>query len=122
LGCPLWPSSRRVTNAAGVATDWGIMAHSNRVQFDRQLLDVYLIGLQTEVEEKLRELKRFRENMNVLAVSPTPQGRQLQRAAISQLREQITRMLGTNRVVRETLLELDVTANALARSLDDESL
>jgi hypothetical protein len=96
------------------------MAHSLQVQFDRQLLQVYSEGLQSEVEAKLREVTRFRENMQVLAVSRTPEARAQQLEAIGKLGEQIDRMLGTNRVVRETLLELLDAAKALARDLGDE--
>jgi hypothetical protein len=96
------------------------MEHSLRVQFDRQLLEVYSEGLQSEVEAKQREVTRFRENMHVLAVSRTPEARAHQLKAVGQLVEQIDRMLGTNRVVRETLSELLEAANALARDLRDE--
>jgi hypothetical protein len=96
------------------------MEHSRQVQFDRQLLEVYLVGLQSEVEAKLREVTRFRENMKVLAVSRTPEGRGHQLEAVGKLTEQIDRMLGSNRVVRETLLELLEAAKALARDLGDE--
>ena len=96
------------------------MEHSRQVQFDRQLLEVYLVGLQSEVEAKLREVTQFRENMKVLAVSRTPEGRGRQLEAVGKLTEQIDRMLGTNRVVRETLLELLEAAKALARDLRDE--
>ena len=82
------------------------MEHSIKVQFDRQLLEVYSAGLQSEVEAKLREVTRFRENMQVLAVSRTPEARAQQLEAIRKLTEQIDRMLGTNGVVRDTLLEL----------------
>jgi hypothetical protein len=96
------------------------MEHSRQVQFDRQLLEVYLVGLQSEVEAKLREVTRFRENMKVLAVSRTPEGRDHQLEAVGKLTEQIDRMLGTNRVVRETLVELLEAAKALARDLRGE--
>jgi hypothetical protein len=96
------------------------MEHSLQVQFDRQLLEVYSEGLHSEVEAKLREVTRFREHMQVLAVSGTPEARAQQLAAIGKLEEQINRMLGTNRIVRETLLELLEAAKALARDLGAE--
>jgi hypothetical protein len=61
------------------------MEHSFKVQFDRQLLDVYSLGLQAEVEAKLREVTRFRANMQVLAVSPTPDARAQQLETIGKL-------------------------------------
>ena len=76
------------------------MEHSRPVQFDRQLLEVYLVGLQSEVEA-------------TLLTRPPARGRW-------KLTEQIDRILGTNRVVRETLLELLDAVKALARDLRDE--
>ena len=98
------------------------MEHSRQVQFDRQLLEVYLVSLQSEVEAKLQELTRFRENMKHLAVSLTPEGRDQQLEAVGKLTEQIDRMLGANRVVRETLLALLEAAKALARDLLHEGV
>jgi hypothetical protein len=92
------------------------MEHSKQIQFDRQLLEVYLLGLQSEVEAKLREVKRFRENISVLTASSTREGRQ----AGKKLTEQIDRMLDANRVVRETLLELQEAAKALEHDLGDD--
>ena len=54
-----------------------------------------MVGLQSELEAKLRELKRFRENMTVLGGPRTRDGRQRQRDALNQLTEQISGMLGT---------------------------
>ena len=41
------------------------MEYSRQVEFDRQLLEVYLVGLHSEVESKLRELRLLRENMKL---------------------------------------------------------
>jgi hypothetical protein len=98
------------------------MEYSRQVQFDRQLLEVYLVGLQSEVEAKLREVRQFRDNMRILAVSRTPGGREHQLEAIGTLTKQIDRMLGTNNVVRETLVELLEAAKALARDVRDEGV
>jgi hypothetical protein len=92
------------------------MEHSKQIQFDRQLLEVYLSGLQSQVEAKLREVKRFRENMNVLTVFRTPEGREAART----LREQTDRMLDANRIIREMLLELHEAAKALEHDLGNE--
>ena len=56
----------------------------------------------------------------LLAVSGTPEARAQQLEAVGKLAEQIDRMLGTNRIVRETLLELLEAAKALARDLGAE--
>lgn len=95
------------------------MSDSRAVQFDRQLLDVYLVGLQAEVEAKLREVTRFRENMKVLASSRTSEARQQQLDAVQKLTEQVDRMLDTSKTVRETLAELRKAVTALARDLRD---
>ncbi len=95
------------------------MSDSRAVQFDRQLLEVYLVGLQAEVEAKLREVTRFRENMKVLASSRTPEARQQQLDAVQKLTEQVDRMLDTNKTVRETLAELRKAVTTLARDLRD---
>ena len=60
--------------------------------------------------------------MKHLAVSRTPEGRGQQLDAVGTLTEQIDRMLGTNKVVRETLVELLEAAKALARDLRDEGV
>jgi hypothetical protein len=41
--------------------------------------------------------------------------------AVRTITERLDRMLSTNRIVRETLLELRTAAQALAQDLDDES-
>ena len=41
--------------------------------------------------------------------------------AVRTITERLNRMLSTNRIVRETLLELRMAAQALAKDLDDES-
>ena len=98
------------------------MEYSRQVQFDRQLLDVYPVGLHSEVEAKLRELRLLRENMKLVADSNTSQGRDQQIEAVEKLTEQVDRMLGTNKVVRETLMELLEAAKTLARDLRDDGV
>ena len=98
------------------------MEYSRQVQFDRQLLEVYLVGLHSEVEAKLRELRLLRENMKLLAGSNTSEGRDQQIETVEKLTEHIDRMLGTNKVVRETLMELLKAAKTLARDLGDDGV
>lgn len=98
------------------------MEYSRQVQFDRQLLEVYLVGLHSEVEAKLRELRLLRENMKLLAGSNTAEGRDRQIEAVEKLTAQVDRMLGTNRVVRETLMELLDATQTLARDLRDDGV
>jgi hypothetical protein len=93
----------------------------DKVQFDKQMLDVYLTGLQAEVEAKLRAVTRFRENMRRLDEVGGGLDRGERRKAARLLVKQIEEMLETNRVVRETLRELKAAAQSLASDLDISS-
>jgi hypothetical protein len=92
------------------------MADSDqKLQFDKELLQVYLTGLQAEVEAKLRAVNRFRENMQRLDAAGagsranTAERRETARALIAQ----VSAMLDTNRVVREILHEVKAAAEAV---------
>jgi len=87
-----------------------------KLHFDRELLDVYLTGLQAEVESKLRALTRFRQNMQRLDEPEDGSSKESREAAAHELIAQIETMLETNRVVRETLDEIRTAAGAV---LDD---
>jgi hypothetical protein len=89
----------------------------DKLQFDRQMLDVYVTGLQAEVEAKLRELARFRENMRRLDTVGAGRNKEERLSAVRVLIGQIDSMLGTNKIVRETLQELKATAEALLTDL-----
>jgi hypothetical protein len=64
----------------------------------------------------------LRENIKLLAGSKTSEGRDRQIEAVEKLTAQVDRMLGTNRVVRETLMELLEAAQTLARDLRDDGV
>lgn len=89
-----------------------------QLSFDTHLLDVYLTGLQAEVEAKLRRVARFREQMQkVDAAGGRTDLRQRKRAAVA-LVTQIDEMLETNLIVRGTLKELREVASAVRRDID----
>ena len=95
------------------------MTHSRRTSFDCQLVDAYLVSLQSDIEAKWRDIRCIRDDIHLL----------MQRAGSSAadsetvrtITERLDRMLSTNRIVRETLLELRRAAQTLAQDLDDES-
>jgi hypothetical protein len=97
------------------------MADSDhKLQFDKELLQVYLTGLQAEVEAKLRAVNRFRENMQRFDAAGSrataEERRQMARALIAQ----VTTMLDTNRVVREILHEVKAAAEQVLTDLDGQ--
>ena len=88
----------------------------SKLQFDKELLAVYLTGLQAEVEAKLRSVNRFREHMQRLEEIGGPAGRDQREEAARALIQQVDGMLDANRVVREILQEIRTAARAV---LDD---
>lgn len=96
------------------------MTHSRRTSFDCQLVDAYLVRLQSDVEAKWREIRCIRDEIGVLMRSRTVRG-QPEGETIRTVTERLDRMLATNQAVRATLLALREAAHTLARDLDDES-
>jgi hypothetical protein len=96
------------------------MTHSRRTLFDCQLMDAYLVRLQSDVEAKWREIRCLRDEIGVLMRSRTVRG-QPDGETVRTVTERLDRMLATNRVVREALVELREAAHTLARDVDDES-
>ena len=88
-----------------------------KLQFDKELLAVYLTGLQAEVEAKLRSVVRFREQMQRLDEVSGPAGRNHREEAARALIKQVEGMLDTNRVVREILQEIRVAAEAVLEDI-----
>ena len=96
------------------------MTHSRRTSFDCQLVDAYLVRLQADIEAKWRDIRCIRDEISLLMRSRTVSGRP-DSEAVRTVTERLDRMLSTNRIVRETLLELRGAAQTLAQDLDDES-
>ena len=90
----------------------------SKLQFDKELLAVYLTGLQAEVEAKLRSVNRFREHMQRLDEINGPAGRDQREQAARALIQQVDIMLDTNRVVREILQEIRIAARAVLEDLE----
>lgn len=88
----------------------------DKLAFDTQLLDVYLTGLQSEVEAKLRRVARFREQMHKVDAAGGKTDREARERAARTLIEQVDDMIETNVLVRDTLQELKTAAEAV---LDD---
>jgi hypothetical protein len=88
---------------------------AEKIAFDRQVLEVYLTGLEGELEGKLRELRRLRSTLDDLDDVRHAHGERI--ATVQTLAAQIEGLLVGNRVVRETLLQLRETARTLVQGL-----
>lgn len=71
--------------------------------YDQSVLRVYLIGLEGELETKLHDVRRIRKALEDLNVRDC---RVRKATLVRTFAEQFDRMLITNRVVRETLMQL----------------
>jgi hypothetical protein len=93
----------------------------DKLSFDAHLVEVYLTGLQSEVEAKLRRVAKFREQMRKIDAAGGQTDRPARQRAARALVEQIKEMLGTNLMVRETLHELLKAAEAVRDDLTQEA-
>ena len=84
-----------------------------KLSFDTHLLDVYLTGLQAEVEAKLRRVARFRESMRKLDAAGARTDKASREQAALALLKQVDDMLTANALVRETLAEIKTAAEAV---------
>lgn len=108
---------------ASVGLKSRVMVHDDtKLALDTERLNVYLTGLQAEVEAKVRRVLRFREQMKKLDGSPIGRTdvRQRERAARA-LIGQVDEMIQTNLVVRDMLHELREAAEAVLADLIDGS-
>ena len=90
-------------------------ADSPKLDFDRHLLDIYLMGLQSEVEAKLRRVARFRAEMQKIDAAGGATNRPALQRSARNLIAQVDEMLDTNLLVRQTLLDIRATAEDLLR-------
>lgn len=96
---------------------------AGKLAFDTHLLDVYLTGLQSEVEAKLRRVAKFREQMRRIDAAGGKTDTEARERAAVALLQHVEEMLKTNLTVRETLLELKETAKTVledVRELDKD--
>lgn len=96
------------------------MHDDGKLALDTRRLDVYLTGLQAEVEAKVRRVRRFREHMQQLDGAPPGRrnAEQRERAARA-LIAQVDQMLKANLVVRELLQELRSAAETVLADLSE---
>ena len=93
----------------------------DKLGFDTHLMDVYLTGLQAEVEAKVRRVARFREQMQKIDAAGGRTNREQREQAAEALVVQVEEMLETNLLVRETLQELLKTAHSVLRDVREGS-
>lgn len=89
----------------------------DKLAFDSHLMDVYLTGLQSEVEAKMRRVLKFREQMQKIDAAGGRTNREQRELAAESLVKQIEEMLDSNLLVRETLQELLTTARAILQDV-----
>jgi hypothetical protein len=91
----------------------------DKLALDTQLMEVYLTGLQAEIEAKLRRVAKFRDEMRKIDAA----GRKIEKAArlraARALIAQVKDMLETNLVVRDMLNELQQAAEAVVQDLEE---
>src|SRR3954471_1522621 len=89
-----------------------------KLALDTERLNVYLTGLQAEVEAKVRRVNRFREQMQKLDAASIRRNNlpERERAARSMITE-IDEMIETNLIVRDMLQELREAAAAVLADL-----
>jgi hypothetical protein len=91
----------------------------DKLSFDTHLLDVYLTGLQAEIEAKLRRVAKFRQQMRLIDAAGGKTDTEARERSAFTLVQQVDEMLETNLLVRETLLELKSTAEAVLKDVQE---
>ena len=95
------------------------MSAEDKLALDTQLMDVYLTGLQSEIEAKLRRVRKFREEMRKLDPAGRSSERPGRQRSARALLAQVDDMLETNLTVRDMLLELKAAAEAVLQDLKE---
>lgn len=93
----------------------------DKLSFDMHLVDIYLTGLQSEVEAKARRVARFREQIRTIDAAGGRIDRAARELAARTLIAQIQEMLSSNLMVRDTLGELLRAAQTLLDDLRQEA-
>jgi len=97
-------------------------AVDQKLLLDTQLVEVYLTGLQSEIEAKLRRVAKFRAEMRKIDAAGGrtngPARRRAARALIAQART----MLETNLAVRGMLEDMLKAAEAVLRDVKEKSV
>jgi len=90
----------------------------DKLSFDTRLMEIYLTGIQSEVEAKLRRVAKFREQMRKIDAMGGRTDRQARQHVGRALTKQVEVMLETNAEVRDTLEELLKAAKAVLADLE----
>jgi hypothetical protein len=93
----------------------------DKLSLDTHLLDVYLTGLQAEVEAKVRRVAAFRKEMQKIDAAGGKTDRASRARAARALIRQVDEMLETNLLVRESLHDLKAAAEAVLKDLEEEA-
>lgn len=98
------------------------MVHDDeKLALDSERLNVYLTGLQAEVEAKVRRVQRFREQMQKIdSAGASRSGVQQRQRAAQALIKEVDEMIQTNLIVRDLLHELREAADAVLKDLTED--
>lgn len=91
-----------------------------KLSLDTKLVEVYLTGLQSEIEAKLRRVAKFRAEMRKIDAAGGRTDRASRRRAARALIEQAQTMLETNLVVRAMIEDLLKAAKAVLSDVDEQ--
>ena len=91
----------------------------DKLALDAQLMDVYLTGLQAEIEAKLRRVTKFRADMQKIDAAGRKAEKAGRQRAARALLAQVEDMLATNLTVRDMLLELQTAVEAVLHDLEE---
>jgi hypothetical protein len=94
-------------------------ARDEKLSFDAHLVNVYLTGLQSEIEAKLRRVAKLREHVQTVSSWHGHADRRSRERMARALITQVQQMLATNLVVRETLQELLTATEDLLHDLEE---
>jgi hypothetical protein len=95
------------------------MSADNKLALDTQLMEVYLTGVQSEIEAKLRRVAKFRDEMRKIDADGRKSQKPGRQRAARALIGQVDEMLATNLTVRDMLLELKEAAEAVLQDLEE---
>jgi hypothetical protein len=104
-------------NGAAMAADDSV---DQKLSLDTRLVDVYLTGVQSEIEAKLRRLAKFRAEMRKIDTAGGRTDRASRRRAARALIQQAQTMLETNLIVRGMLEDLLEAAEAVLSDVEEK--
>lgn len=105
-------------NGAAMPADDSV---DQKLSLDTQLVDIYLTGLQSEIEAKLRRVAKFRAEMRKIDIAGGRTDRASRRRAARALIQEARTMLETNLVVRGMLEDLLTAAEAVLSDVEEKA-